>query len=212
MNYQEKQWAGKFGSDYIYRNPFGTNEMDELYSRYGITRTKLNKEFLKGISRKSKVLEVGCSVGTQLALLQQIGFKNLYGIEINRDAVELSKKYRKNIDIIQGSVLNLPFKDNSFDLVFASGVLMHIDPKNLKKAMGEMYRVSKKHIWGFDYYSPEPQEIEYWRKSHLVWKADYPKIFLKYYPKLKLIKERKMNYFGKVSTMYLIDIMYLLEK
>lgn len=211
MNFQEKQWAGKFGSNYIYRNPFGTKEMDELYQKRHkgkITRTKLNKEFLKGISRKIKILEIGCGVGVQLALLQQIGFKNLYGIEINREAIELSKKYRKNIDIIQGSVLDLPFKDNSFDLIFTSGLLMHIVPKEVKKAMKEIYRCSKRYIWGFDYYAKKLTPISYRGSNKMVWKADYPKMYLKTFKKIKLIKQKKIKYKDNNN----LDTMFLLEK
>jgi len=210
MNYQEKQWAGKFGSDYTYRNPMSISEMDELYKRYKgkITRTKLNKEFLKGISRKSKVLEVGCNMGTQLALLQQIGFKNLTGIEINREAVELSKKYRKNIDIIQGSALDLPFKDNYFDLVFTSGLLMHISPKEVKKAIREIYRVSRKYIWELDYYAPKLTAITYRGSNKMVWKGDYLKMFQKEYKNIKVLKRKELKYKDSEN----IDLMFLLEK
>jgi len=41
-----------------------------------------------------------------------MGFKNLYGVEINKKAIEISKSITKNIYIIQGSALDIPFKDN----------------------------------------------------------------------------------------------------
>jgi len=40
--------------------------------------------------------------------------------------VERSKQNLKNIDILQGSAFDVPFKDGFFDLVFTSGVLIHL--------------------------------------------------------------------------------------
>jgi len=120
--FQEKQWAGKFGRSYISRNPSNIKEMDKLYvQRYGVSRTKLDKGFLGKLNRSTKILEVGCNIGVQLLFLQRMGFQNLYGIEINGDALERAKAATRNLNLVQGSALDLPFKDNYFDLVFTSG-------------------------------------------------------------------------------------------
>lgn len=50
-----------------------------------------------------------------------MGFNNLYGIEINNYAIELSKSRTNNINIIQGYAFGIPFKDEYFNLVFTSG-------------------------------------------------------------------------------------------
>ena len=109
--FQEKQWAGKFGRSYILRNPSSTKEMDKLYvQRYGVSRTKLDKDFLGKLNRSTKILEVGCNIGVQLLFLQRMGFQNLYGIEINGKALEFSKSITKNLNLIQGSALDIPFQ------------------------------------------------------------------------------------------------------
>ena len=114
--YQSKKWASEFGKMYTDRNPHTIEEMDEIYKKqYGITRTELNLMFLNDFDRGIKILEIGSNVGTQLQGLQKIGFTNLYGIELQQYAVELSKQYTKNVNLIQGSVLDIPFKDNFFD-------------------------------------------------------------------------------------------------
>jgi len=46
--------------------------------------------------------------------------------------------------LIIGSVYQLPFADNSFDIVFCSDLLHHLD--NLPQALTEMSRVTKKYI------------------------------------------------------------------
>jgi len=206
---QEKKWKGKFGKDYTLRNPLGAKEIDKLYFRnYGITRTEINKEFLGNLNLSIKILEIGANVGVQLVFLQKMGFKNLYGIEINREAIELAKSITKNIDIIQGSASDTPFKDNYFDLVFTSGLLIHIAPADLEKVMKEIYRVTKKYIWGFEYYADKYSEISYRGKRNLLWKANFPELYLKLFKDLKPVKEKRLKYLNNENR----DIMFLLKK
>jgi len=208
-NIQEKKWGGKFGKVYISRNPMGTKEMNKLYMQnYGINRTKLNEDFLGKISKSSKILEVGCNIGTQLLFLQKMGFKNLYGIETNKEAIEISKSITKDINIIQGSALDIPFKNKYFDLVFTSGVLIHISPIDIKKVIQEIYRCSKKYIWGFEYYAEKYTEIVYRGNKNMLWKADFPRLYLKIFNNLKIEKEKKIKYLD--SDNY--DKMFLLKK
>lgn len=47
---------------------------------------------------------------------------------------------------VKADILNLPFEDESFDVVFCNHVLEHIEDD--RKAMSELYRVMKKGGWG----------------------------------------------------------------
>lgn len=47
---------------------------------------------------------------------------------------------------VKADILDLPFEDESFDIVFCNHVLEHIEDD--KKAMSELYRVMKKGGWG----------------------------------------------------------------
>lgn len=207
--FQEKKWAGKFGRDYTFRNPLSIREMDKLYLRnHGISRTKLDKDFLGRLNRSIKILEVGCNAGVQLLFLQKMGFKNLCGIEINRETLEFSKSIINNVNLIKGSALDIPFKDNYFDLVFTSGVLIHISPSDIKRAMEEIYRCTKKYIWGFECYYDDYIEITYRGNQNLHWKGDFAKMYLDNFKDLKLVKERKLKYLKNEN----IDTMFLLKK
>lgn len=207
--FQEKNWTGEFGDAYTKRNPKRVEEEDDFYlQNYGFTRTDLNQEFLGRLDKSMRILEVGANVGVQLALLQKMGFENLYGIDINRPAIEVSKANLKKIDIIYGSAFDIPFRDNYFDLVFTSGVLIHIAPSDIKKAMAEIVRCAKKYIWGFEYYAPEYQEILYRGKENMLWKANFSKIYLDSFNNLKLVKEKKIKYLDNGN----IDVMFLLKK
>ena len=101
---QMKMWQGDFGKEYTERNALSLQEMESLYKRhYGISRTEMNLKFLQNLNSSLRILEVGCNIGNQLLCLQKIGFANLYGIELQGYAVEISKARTKGINIIQGS-------------------------------------------------------------------------------------------------------------
>jgi pseudaminic acid biosynthesis-associated methylase len=205
---QMEFWLGKFGKEYTDRNRTTLEEFDRYYvDQYGITRSEINQQMLGDYSI-GNVLEVGCNVGEQLRSLQSLGYSNLYGIELQQYAVEKSKEICREINIIQGSAFDLPFKDNYFDLVFTNGVLIHISPEDLNVVIDEMVRVSKRYIWGFEYYAPSHIELEYRGNSAKMWKGDFAKLFLQRHPNLQLVKVNNYKYLQSDN----IDQMYLLEK
>lgn len=207
--FQLKQWTGKFGKEYTDRNVLSLNELDKLYKdNYGITRKELNKLFLDKIDCSARILEVGSNVGNQLLMLKKMGFKNLYGIELQDYAIEYSKKRTKGINIIRGSVFDIPFKDGYFDMVFTSGLLIHINPSDLRKAMTEIHRCCSRYIWGFEYYSEDYKKIVYRGHKNLLWKANFPKIYTDTFSDLKVIEIKFLKYLENDN----VDIMFLLEK
>ena len=206
---QMENWAGEFGIEYTKRNIFSPRDLDLSYKKkYGLTRTELNKLFLDQFDRSMKILEVGSNIGIQLALLQKMGFENLYGIEINKTAVELSKKFTKNVNIIWGSAFDIPFKDKYFDLVFTSGLLIHIHPNDIKRVLSEIYRCSNKYIWGFEYFSESYMEIKYRGHDNLLWKANFPKIYIETFNNLRLVRIEFIKYLTDDN----VDVMFLIEK
>jgi len=204
---QLERWKGEFGKEYTDRNALTLEQLDKLYEkRYGVTRTELNEVFVGELDRSAKILEVGSNFGNQLLNLQQMRFRELYGIEINSYAVELSKSNTRNINIIQGSAFDIPFKDGYFDLVFTSGVLIHITPSDIEKVLKEIYRCSKKYIWGFEYYANTYTEVTYRGHNNLLWKTDFVGLYLNLFDDLELVKERRLKYLDNenVDTMFLI--------
>jgi len=206
---QLKNWTNRFGREYTDRNNISLSELEESYkSKYGVTRTELNKLFLNRLDRSIRILEVGCNIGIQLLCLQKMGFKNLYGIEPQSYALGLARKRTKDINIIKGNCFDIPFEDNYFDLVFTSGVLIHIHLRDIEKAMKEIYRCSRRYIWGFEYYSDEYVEVEYRGQKGLLWKANFSKMYLDLFENLELIREKRIKYLQNDN----IDTMFLLKK
>lgn len=82
----------------------------------------------------SKVLDAGCGFGFSLSEFQEIGIE-AHGIDVSEFVV----KSNENPNVILGNVQNLPYRDESFDVVISTEVLEHLE--NPKQAIEELKRV-----------------------------------------------------------------------
>lgn len=207
---QSEQWGGLFGKEYTDRNSFAVEQIDNRFrQQHGISRSEIYETFLGGFDRTIKILEVGSNIGNQLVFLQKMGFERLYGIELQNYAVEFSKSRTENINIIQGSAFDIPFKDGWFDLVFTSGLLIHIDPKDIGNALSEIYRCTNHYILGYEYYSDQLTEVLYRGHKKLLWKTDFAQLYLTEFRDLELAKENRLRYLDNKNN---IDSMFLIRK
>lgn len=112
---------------------------------------ELFKEVLPYLSKESAMLEIGCNVGRSLNYLHRHGYRNLTGIEIGCEAVELMKasfpEMYRDSRIIIGDVTEeiKKLSTNGYDLVFCHSVLVSISPR-CNHIFKEMARVSNKFI------------------------------------------------------------------
>jgi 2-polyprenyl-3-methyl-5-hydroxy-6-metoxy-1,4-benzoquinol methylase len=91
------------------------------------------------------ILDAGCGEGFTMNKLKENGLGNkIEGIEYEKDAIAFGKKLFPNLIIRQGSIYELPYEDNSFDLVICTEVLEHLEEP--EKAFREMLRVTKKYL------------------------------------------------------------------
>jgi pseudaminic acid biosynthesis-associated methylase len=204
---QTEVWKGEFGREYTDRNRFDVDALDSLYRKnYGLTRTLINQDFLCGISKDASFLEVGCNTGNQLLLLQRMGYSNLSGLELQPYALEIARSRTENISLAQGSALAIPHGDAFFDVVFTSGVLIHIAPEDLPRAMDEIHRCARTFIWGMEYYAPNVIEVNYRRHTGLLWKMDYAQCYLEQFKDLELVREQHVPYLegSNVDTVFLL--------
>jgi pseudaminic acid biosynthesis-associated methylase len=206
---QTEVWKSEFGREYTDRNTFDTKALDELYRKnYGVIRREINERSLRDIAKEASFLEVGCNTGNQLLLLQQMGYSNLSGVELQPYALEIARRRLPSVSLKSGSALALPYADSSFDVVFTSGVLIHIAPDDLPNALDEIYRCSRTYIWGMEYYAPEAAEVSYRSHSGLLWKMDYARRYLDRFPDLELVREQRLPYLENAN----VDTVFLLRK
>lgn len=99
-------------------------------------------------------LDVGCSQGAIVKVMQMAG-KNAYGIDISTIAIDIGKQDLGLDTCVVGSAHDLPYEDDSFDVVFTSETIEHLPPKLAKKAVYELLRVAKKYVCAKIAYEPE---------------------------------------------------------
>ncbi len=138
MNYKtrkENLWAGKFGDEYAAKaQPDKLTWNIALFSRV-----------LKNISKITSAIELGAGRGDNL---QAIG-KIIPGIDLS--AVEINNKAIHIINQIGGiktypiSILDFS-PGKTWDFVLIKGVLIHIDPDELKNVYRILYKASRCYI------------------------------------------------------------------
>jgi demethylmenaquinone methyltransferase/2-methoxy-6-polyprenyl-1,4-benzoquinol methylase len=122
-------------------NSILTLNIDKLWRKKAIK--------LSGIEKDDKVLDLCCGTGQMIDYECKAVGKNtsVIGIDFSQEMLDvgkerleyLSKDYR--FKLIKGSILELPFEDNTFDCITITFGLRNIQDTN--KALSEMYRVLK---------------------------------------------------------------------
>ncbi len=89
------------------------------------------------------ILEAGTGSGIYLRYLKAKGF-TVYGIDLSIESVKKAKQQCHNI--VQGNIFQLPFKDNSIDIIFNQGVMEHFTDEEWNRILKEFSRVSKRLV------------------------------------------------------------------
>lgn len=107
---------------------------------------QLTKELLstENINENSAILDAGCGTGQTAAYLYQQYKAKVCAIDINPMMIAKAKNRFLNqglpIQIIQGSVENIPLEDSMFDYILSESVLAFV---NKQKALQEFHRLLK---------------------------------------------------------------------
>lgn len=110
----------------------------------------------------------------------------LNAVEINDTAVEVMKNDPNlPVKIFHDSILDVEIND-IYDLAFTMGVLIHINPNELKTVYEKLYTSSKKYMLIAEYYNPSPVEIPYRGNKERLFKRDFAGEFLDMFPDCKL--------------------------
>lgn len=107
-------------------------------------RTALQRHFencLGLLNTGARILDVGCGIGQQALELQTRGF-DVNGIDPAASMLSLAHDKLKD-RVLDGSILNIPFPDNSFDFVYSLEVFRYLDSTDNVKGLQEMLRVLK---------------------------------------------------------------------
>jgi pseudaminic acid biosynthesis-associated methylase len=166
-------WRSNFGNDYTERNTRATLP----------AREHLWKQLLP--LHCESVLEIGANIGLNLEAISQRSSCQMFATEPN----DMARAKLEALNICQTVTADtadfLSFPDDTADLVFTSGVLIHIPPGNLIHSMQEMYRTAKRWIICGEYFAPQEEMITYRGQENAMWRRDYGSLFLDTFPTLK---------------------------
>src|SRR5688572_29281315 len=87
------------------------------------------------------ILDAGCGTGYNVRHYQEAGH-TVFALDIARDAVEGVRK-RGFTQVCQASVTEIPYRDESFDVVFSFDVICQIPADANETAIAEMWRALK---------------------------------------------------------------------
>ena len=146
-----------FKTDYHKLNSHYSDDQEAINSQ--LFRSEGILRYLLGTFPKNKkLLDLGCGYGYIMQNFIQAGYI-CSGIDPDQSCVNFAKE-NSNLEVILGSSENLPYHDESFDIVISLGTLEHVS--DLKKSLKEIWRVLSKEgilflrmrpnrIWGLPY-------------------------------------------------------------
>lgn len=183
-------WRGPFGDEYLARNQPTVDQVRPVLDH-----------ILAGIEFDS-VLEVGCSKGHNLLALESDG-RLLSGVEPNDQARHAAQ--HEGLDVIDGDILDLPYLDDSYDLVLTCGVLIHIAPPDIRQAVNEVVRVTRRYVLAIEYGAVEEEMVEYRGHKDILWRRNFGKLY-EAWGGLRIVRHESTN-----SMMYPGAEWWLLE-
>lgn len=134
-------YASSFGYQW---NRFKSEQIDSingtrLSEKRFYSETHWTEEWMKG----KWILDAGCGAGRFLDVASRIDCE-VVGIDIS-NAVEAAKTNlvdRKNLHLVQASIYELPFRNNSFDGCYSIGVIQHTpDPEKSVRSIPRILKV-----------------------------------------------------------------------
>jgi ubiquinone/menaquinone biosynthesis C-methylase UbiE len=178
--YDNKSFWEEFGHKYIYT--FANKDAEIMNKSLQMNVDTILSRMYQ-MEQLGSILEVGCGFGRVLGYVwsqrEWLKYTKLVGIDISGSMIEKAKEFFKGSEInleeelapkiIQANVLDLPFDNKEFDLVYTHVCLTHIPPDKIQRAREEINRVAKRYIilverykWDYEHNTPHV-----WSHQHI---------------------------------------------
>jgi trans-aconitate methyltransferase len=179
MDVQLDNWRGDFGNAYTERNIvepasrknwFGKNIPDDVRS----------------------VCECGANAGHNLVAID-MARPDIWTVGVEPNASARARAAEAGVQLEAGDIYSLSPGAVPFDLVFTSGVLIHVPPHRLDGALSNLYAMSAKYLLAIEYRRDADTMIEYRGYRDMLWAADYGAHYQRLFPAVELIGEGELT-------------------
>lgn len=170
----------------VFLNGEGNNWFNRNYRTFQNWETKVDPVLESvpfdelGLNSQSKILEIGCGQGFRLKKLQDYYHCSVVGLDPSSDSIKFAEQ-NLGLSAVVGTADDLPFEDNSFDVVIYGFCLYLCDRNDLFKIAAESHRVLKNKSWIIinDFWSSDEYSNKYVHKEGIhSFKTDYSKMFI----------------------------------
>jgi len=180
---QETLWRSEFGDNYVDRNTVTDAHLAALTSNWArILRPMASR-------RPKTIFEGGANIGLNLRALRRLTDARFIALEPNAKA-------RKRLvddgivnagDVKDGLLNKIDLPDESVDLSFTSGVLIHVPPADLLASCRELVRISRRYVVAVEYFAAQPTEVTYRGETEALFKRDFGSFYLENFPFLSVV-------------------------
>ena len=169
-----------------------------IADEFDLYRTKIwncVKKFLLSLPSNSSVLDIGCGNGKNFMARNDL---IMSGIDLCPKFVDICTS--KGLNVVLGSMTQIPYEDNSFDAFITIASYHHLDNIiDREKAIKEMYRILKPNgrgfivVWAME--QGDKTKFHFTKSDEIVeWKSPSGKVYNRYYHIYRMGElEREIN-------------------
>ena len=134
-------------------------------------------------NKNTSAVLLGCGTCAALPKLHSLTHGNAYGMEVSSSALMIATELgragtgcREPPCLRMGSLMDIPWGDDSFDIAMSNDVLEHVHPMDVARSVTEITRVTKRiALLGIATSSSvrHGTELHLTRRNHKWWKAQF---------------------------------------
>ena len=143
---EHRRVARQFGKDYFDGDRFHGYGGYNYHPRFWQKTVRRFRDYYN-LAPDASILDVGCAKGFMLQDFKELmPDATLAGIDVSQYALEHAHENVSSL-LKQGDARDLPFEDNSFDLVIAINTVHNLPLDECKQGLGEIQRVSSRQAF-----------------------------------------------------------------
>lgn len=92
-------------------------------ARYHVAERIAITWLFRDISSDARILDLGCGLGQGMHFLRNLGYSNIFGLELNKDKVSIAKSFgfevwHGDVELLEGSQFDIIYSSHSFEHMY----------------------------------------------------------------------------------------------